>query len=272
MNIPELVKREALRRGLSPKTIKTYNQSLKRFFMWYKGHPRFVRKQDVKDYMYMLIDKGVCGGSLNVYLSALKFFYEKILHKKLLVNIEFSKKPIALPTVLTKDEMKRLLDAITDPKQKLLISLMYSAGLRLSELVHLKARDIEDGYGWVRRGKGAKDRMFIIADKIKDQLHEHIMKSCNGTDGWVFKGTKARHYSTRSVAAIIKKAALRAGIKKNVHPHTLRHTFATHLIEDGYPVTVIQNLLGHASSETTMVYLHMAPVGFKNVKSPLDLL
>lgn len=269
MDIPELVRREALRRGLSHRTIKTYRQCLKQFFLWFKGDPRYVRKKDVKDYLYMLVEKERSGSCLNVHLCAIKFLYEKVLHRKMTVNISYSKTPKALPTVLTKTEVKRLLDAISNPRQKLMISLMYSAGLRLSELIKLRIRDIEDGFGWVRKGKGSKDRMFIVAEKIKEQLTFHI---ANNSKYWLFTGTKGRHYSTRSIGVIIKKAAIRAGIKKNVHPHTLRHSFATHLIENGYPVTVVQNLLGHNSSETTMVYVHMAPINLKNVKSPLDLL
>jgi len=207
-----------------------------------------------------------------VYLNALKFFYEEILHKRLTIRIHYSKTPKTLPVVLTKEETKQLISVISNTKHRLMVQLLYSAGLRVSELVKLKVTDldIKNKYGWVRKGKGNKDRLFIIADTIKDELERTIKQS---NYGWLFKGQKeGTHLSTRSIQQIIKRAAKQANISKGVHPHTLRHSFATHLIENGSDVVQVQSLLGHASPETSMIYVHTARPKMINVTSPLDVI
>lgn len=154
-----------------------------------------------------------------------------------------------------------------------MIKLLYSAGLRVSELINLRVRDLEfdRNYGWVRHGKGNKDRRFIIALSLKEELLGYIEQECLGQDSWLFMSYNG-HMSARSVQEIIKRAAKIAGIHKRVHPHTLRHSYATHLIENGYDVVSVQSLLGHNSAETTMVYVHMASPNLINVRSPLDSL
>ena len=152
-----------------------------------------------------------------------------------------------------------------------MIKLLYSAGLRVSELVNLRVRDLEleNNFGWVRSGKGNKDRMFILAGSLKEELIYHTENNKLDYDSFLFPSYNG-HLSVRSVQEIIKKAAKKAGIKKNVHPHTLRHSYATHLIENGYDVATVQLLLGHNSPNTTMVYVHIAKPNMLNIKSPLD--
>ena len=273
MDVPELIRKEGLRRGLSHKTIRTYRYCVRKFFNWCKKDPKEIKKADIKEYLDLMIEKGACGNTINVNLNALKFLYCDILNKRLMINVKFSKTPKSLPTVLTKDEVIKLLGAINNPKHRLMAKLIYSAGLRVNELVHLKAEhfDIANGYGWVRNGKGNKDRMFVIAESIKKDLIEHISKECTSSSSFLFKGFNG-HISTATIRAIINQATKKAGIKKNVHPHTLRHSFSTHLIENGGSVAQVQSLLGHASAETTMVYVHMASPKMIDVKSPLDSL
>ncbi|MEK6838037.1 MAG: tyrosine-type recombinase/integrase, partial [Nanoarchaeota archaeon] len=210
--------------------------------------------------------------SLNVYLNAINFFYREVMNRKITVNIRYSKTPKALPVVLTKEEVARLMDAITNPKHRLMAKLIYSAGLRVSELVQLKAKDLEldRNLGWVRKGKGNKDRLFIIAKSIRDELAAYISRENLPYGSWLFKGRKNGHLTVKAVQNIIKYAAKKARIMKNVHPHTLRHSFATHLVENGYDVASIQSLLGHNSLETTMVYIHAASPKMIAVQSPLD--
>ena len=271
MDVPELIRKEGLRRGLSHKTIRTYRYCVRKFFMHCKKDPKEVKKTDAKEYLDLIIEKGACGNTINVNLNALRFLYCQILNKRLMINVRFSKTPKALPTVLAKEEVIGLVNAISNPKHKLMIKLIYSAGLRVNELVNLKAEhlDIANSYGWVRRGKGNKDRMFIIANSLKKELTEHIAKECPYPSSYLFKGLNG-HISTATVRAIINQAAKIAGINKNIHPHTLRHSFSTHLIEDGYGVAQIQSLLGHNSAETTMVYVHLASPKMINVIRPLD--
>ena len=274
MEVYDLVRKECLRRGLSHKTITTYVFCLKTFFKKYKKDPKYVTKADIHEYLDDLIEKEAAGNTINVHHSALTFFFEEILHKKLLIHIKYSKTPKTLPTVLTQDETTQLFLAISNKKHQLMVKLMYGAGLRVSELVSMKVCDLDlkMGYGWVRKGKGNKDRMFVVPDSLVEDIGSHIIDNNLQDSNYLFIGRKGHHLTTRSVQEIVKKAAKIAGIKKNVHPHTLRHSFATHLIENGYDVACVQSLLGHNSMGTTMRYLHMAPSKMINVKSPLDKL
>src|SRR3989338_3336565 len=272
MDIIELMKKEGFRRKLSVRTIKAYCFCVRRFLAFCNKEPKKVTKKDVREYIEYLADKGKSGNTLNVYLNAVKFMTEELLFKNWRLNIRYSKAPKGLPTVLTKDEVLRLINSIDNPKHKLMVSLMYSAGLRLSELVHLRARDLEfdNNYGWIRHGKGDKDRLFILPEKLKESILQLIQNKPH--DSYMFKGNKGNHISKESVYMIVKKAAKKAGIIKNVHPHTLRHSFATHLIENNYDVVSVQSLLGHSSPQTTMAYVHIASPNMISIKSPFDSL
>ena len=273
MDIPELIRKEGLRRGLSHRTIRTYRQCVRKFFSWCRKEPNEIKKADIKSYLDLMIEKGACGNTINVNLNALKFFYGNVLNKRLIINIRYSKTPKALPIVLTKEEVAMLINSISNPKHKLMTKLMYSAGLRVSELVNLKLEnlDIKNGYGWVRHGKGNKDRMFVIAESIKEELALYISKDCASPDSYIFRGFNG-HLTTASVRSVIKNARKNARLSKHAHPHTLRHSFSTHLIENGSSVAEVQSLLGHSSAETTMVYLHIASPKMIGTKSPIDSL
>lgn len=273
MDISELIRKEGLRRGLSHKTIRTYRYCVRKFFNQCRKEPNQIKKADIKSYLDLMIEKGACGNTINVNLNALKFFYGSVLNKRLMINIRYSKTPKTLPIVLTKEEVAMLINSISNPKHKLMAKLMYSAGLRVSELVHLKPEhlEIEDGYGWVRHGKGNKDRMFIIAESIKEELASYISKECVSPDSYIFRGFNG-HLTTASVRSVIKNARKNTKLSKHAHPHTLRHSFSTHLIENGSNVAEVQSLLGHSSAETTMVYLHIASPKMIGTKSPIDSL
>lgn len=271
VDIPYLIKKEGLRRGLSRRTIYTYSECVERFFRKYHKEPKRITKKDIREFLDQFIEKKYAGNTINVYLNALKFFFEEVMGKRMRLNIKYSKVPKTLPVVLTQEETSRLFRAINNQKHRFMIEFMYSAGLRVNELISLKVKDleIENNYGWVRKGKGNKDRLFIIAKLLKPKLKDHI-KDLN-VDDWVFKGRNG-HITSRTIQMLINKAREGAKINKKIHPHTLRHSFATHLIENGYDVASVQSLLGHSSSETTMVYLHMASPRMINVESPLDSL
>lgn len=273
MYIPDMVRKEMLRRGYSIRTIKAYKQCIKIFFNYCKKEPKKVNKTDIIDFLDRLKSKGASGSTLNVYLSALRFMYMDVLKKRLMIYMKFSRKPKKLPIVLTKDEVKSLISVIENPTHALLVKLMYSAGLRISEVVKLRPVDLEysKNYGWVRMGKGNRDRLFIIAKKLKKELREHILTNCHDKNSWIFKGYKD-HISISYIQKLIKIASKKAKIKKNVSAHTLRHSFSTHLLEDDYDLTQIQSLLGHASASTTMTYLHMTNNRMIKVKSPYDKL
>jgi integrase/recombinase XerD len=249
MYVPELIRKWGLRKGLRHETIKTYVTCINKFLRIYGLDPRAVTKHDIVNYLDCLKKWDRSDSTINVHLNALKFLYEHVLNKKLTINIKHKRIRRQLPTCLTKEETGRLFDAINNPKHKLIVQFLYATGMRVSELVSLKVRDFEfdDNYGWVRDGKGGKDRLFIIAKKLKSELIEWISVNKLNSEDWLFPGQCSNHISTSTIEFIIKKAARKAKIRKNIHPHTLRHSFATHLIENGYAVTEVQPLLGHGS-------------------------
>ncbi|MBU0963365.1 MAG: tyrosine-type recombinase/integrase [Nanoarchaeota archaeon] len=271
IDIVHLTEKEMLRRKYSPRTIQTYKDCLKKFLRFCDKPPRSFTKLDVKTYLNLLVEKGVSGSTLNVNLNALGFVIRNILNKNFMIKIKYSKTPKRLPIVLTQEEIIRLINSIENTKHKLMIKLMYSAGFRVSELVNLTIKDFEfeNNYGWVRHGKGNKDRMFVIAASLKEELLNYINENKLSYNNYLFEG-RIGAISVRSIQEILKKAAKTAKINKRVHAHALRHSFATHLIENGYDVASVQSLLGHNSVQTTMVYLHIAKMSMINVKSPLD--
>lgn len=270
IDVQELIEQEGRARGLSERTIETYKFCVTKFFEWSGKEPRKVTKQDVKSFVGYLNSRERAGSTINVYVNSLRFLLQEILAKRVVWRIRYAKKPKTMPVVLTKDEVARLINSINNEKHKLSIEILYSGGLRVSELTNLKVEDleIEQGFGWVRKGKGRKDRVFILARNLIPRLKNYLVKE-NITEGYILKGKRGK-LSTRTIQEIIKRARKKAGIKKNVHPHTLRHSFATHLVENGYDVSTVQSLLGHNSMETTMVYVHMASPRLINVRSPYD--
>ncbi len=276
MDVEFLVEKEAKRRGLSPRTIKTYNYCLRKFSRIYKKDPKSISKKDIQTYLDQLITWNKASSTINTNLNAFKFLFEQILRKKLTITIKHSKNVKRLPDFLTKEEVKCLFSKIKNSKHLLMIKLLYSTGMRVSELVSLKVKDFSfnNNYGWVREGKGRKDRLFVVAVKLKLELQKFINENKLELDDWLFTGQSGKNnpVSASTIRAIVKDASKLAKITKNVHPHTLRHSFATHLIENGYAVTEVQPLLGHKSMETTMIYLHMASPNLISVKSPYDSL
>ena len=275
MDLLYLVRQEMQRRGYSNQTIKTYLFCLKKFlfFMKDKEDLRTITRYDVKRYLLWLSDHEKAKSTLNVHLQAIKFALEEILNKRMIfVKLPYAKVPQRLPEVLSKEEVVKLFSAIDNEKHKLMIKLLYSSGLRVSELVHLRVQDFdfENNIGWVRQGKGSKDRLFIIADTLKDDLKKQIQDK--ELHDFVFQGRKEQSVHVRTIQEILKNAAKKAKLEKNVHPHTLRYSFATHLIEEGNHMQIVQGLLGHKSIDTTMVYVHLVRPDMLKVKSPLDSL
>jgi site-specific recombinase XerD len=268
MDILETMKREMLRRRLSRRTISTYLFYVRKFLLFCKKEPRQFSKRDCREFLERFMEEDVTGNSINVALNSLRFMMEEVLRKSMRLNIRYSKTPRNLPVCLSKEEVRRLINAIPNSKHKLLVALMYGAGLRVSEAVKLRVKDIdfESNVGWVRHGKGNKDRPFIIPFCLKEEIKMVIEQN----QLYLFTGRKSSHLSARSVQSILKIAARKAGIKKNVHPHTLRHSFATHILEAGYDVAAVQSLLGHNEPRTTLEYLHLSRPRLIAIKSPLD--
>lgn len=264
----ERMQQEMLRRKYSSRTVKTYAHCVRRFLRACRKDLKYITKQDVLDYLNKYTDGP--GSTINVQLNAIKYLFQEILGKRLTTNIRYSKQAKRLPEFLSKEEVYILLASIPSQKHRLATALMYGAGLRVSELVHLRMKDLElaKGYGWVRQGKGNKDRAFIIPESIRDAIHAHDT-SLHQQD-WLFPNQRGMHLTTRSIQQIVKRAARRAGISKRCHPHMLRHSFATHLAQKKCDMEVLQRLLGHKNSNTTKVYIHLAAPELLQITSPLD--
>ena len=190
--------------------------------------------------------------------------------RELVDKITPPKIPKKLPTVLSKEEVKKLIEVTTHEKSRLIIKLLYATGLRLSECLNLKIEDLElnEKMGWVRSGKGAKDRLFTLPDILINDIQRYTR--INGiTSGHLFRGRKGS-MTPRNVQKIFNYAGKKAGLNKRVTPHKLRHSYATHLLEAGTDIRVIQELLGHSNLQTTQIYTRVSKEELKKVKSPLE--
>lgn len=268
-------KKEALKKleieiklkGFSPLTAKNYQFFVSKFLDSSNKKSEELNEDDAKSYLAGLFDTK-SKSTISLAASSINFFF-KILGKSI-QKIDLPKKDKSLPQVLSKDEVRKILDSSETQKSRLMLSLLYSSGLRVSELVNLKKNDLDlaQKMGWVRRGKGAKDRLFTISEGLCSQLKEYMGKHPDNIH--LFSGDKP--LTTRNIQKIIQKITKNAGIQKRVTPHTLRHSFATHLLESGTDIRVIQVLLGHSNLSTTQLYAHVSQETIKSIKNPLDSL
>lgn len=253
----------------SQRTIQSYTYFIKNFLEKISD-PEIITEDELKSYLVTLIDR-YNSKSQALLNSSLRFLYTKIIKKPgLLEALETPKIEKKLPIVLTKEEVQSLIDAAEFEKTKIMIAMLYATGLRVSELVNLTPNNInfEEGTGWVRKGKGSKDRLFKIGFEIIPFLKNYLKKNQDNK----YLLSKDKPLTIRNIQLIIKRVASRAGINKKISPHTLRHTFATHLLEQGENLVAIQELLGHESLETTRIYVKVSQEQIKKVKSPMDSL
>jgi site-specific recombinase XerD len=259
-------------RKYSPKTIKLYLVFNRNFCNFIQKPPSTVTFDDARRYIaYLDNERKVSASSMNLAISAIKFFYGEVLHSSFANGLSRPHGDKKLPPVFSKTEIQRLFAAVSNRKHKLLLALAYSAGLRVAELVRLKVSDIdfERNTVFVRAGKGRKDRYTLLSLKIAEALHCfcHDFRR----DDWIFAGNPAsKHLSERSAQHVFEKALKNSGIAKSASIHSLRHSFATHLLENGTDVRYIQELLGHSSIRITERYTHVAHKTALAIKSPLD--
>ena len=254
---------------LSPYTVRNYVSFNKRLFEHSNKNPEEINQQDIKNFLAdKMSDKS--SSSTILFLAAVKYSYSTILGKDPTAGVKRPKNEKKIPIVLTKEEVLKLIEGAQTKKSRLMIQVLYSSGLRVSEIVNLKKQDLDfnENIGWVRSGKGKKDRMFIISKKLSNKLKKFIEKR----PSWNYVFSEKKPLSTRNIQKIIQKAGFKAMINKQVHPHTLRHSFATHLLEDGTDIRKIQILLGHSSLSTTEKYTHVSSSELKKILSPLDRL
>lgn len=269
--------REALvLRGYSPRTRKVYLGHLRRFLEWAGGDlGRILERPDEAFHAYLLHlvqDRRISRSTHNQVVSALRFMCESVFgHPALSLRIPRPKSGRSLPEVLSRSQVARLLDGVRNPKHRALLMLLYSAGLRVGEVVRLRPHDLarDRGLVRVRQGKGRKDRYSLLARRALEAVDVYL--AAFPTRTWLFPGARPdRHISTRSVQRVVRNAARAAGLPEGVTTHTLRHSFATHLLERGTHLRLIQELLGHTSARTTQIYTHVASTELEAVGSPLD--
>jgi len=255
-------------------TAKTYINFFEDFINHYKDQEiDNLDENDIRNYLQSIAVKGASGPYLNQAVNSIKFYYEVVKEMpNRFYSIERPRPETKLPKVISKEEVAMMINITSNIKHKCIIGLLYSAGLRRGELLHLKIEDIDSKRMLiiVRGAKGNKDRMTLLSPHILEMLREYYKEY--KPKKLLFEGPVGRPYSPESVAKIVQRAGEQAGIRKRITPHMLRHSFATHLLEDGTDLRYIQTLLGHTSSTTTEIYTQVTLTHVKVIKSPLDSL
>nr|WP_321411278.1 site-specific integrase [uncultured Carboxylicivirga sp.] len=274
VQIPDSYTKHLDEKRYSENTKRTYLAYFKDFVFEFKGqNVNEISYEQISEYLLKLIrENKISASEQNQRISAIKFYYEKVLGQEPIhYKLERPRSSNTLPKVLSREEVVKILRCTDNLKQRCVLSLIYSAGLRISELIHLKLNDIISDRYQVRiiNAKGKKDRYTTLSKNLLIELREYYKKY--RPKYWLFEGaTPGEPYSTTSIQKVLKRSALKAGIKRRVTPHMLRHSFATHLLEQGTDLRYIQELLGHSSSKTTEIYTYVSNKELKRIKNPLD--
>ncbi|WP_439880140.1 tyrosine-type recombinase/integrase [Pontibacter sp. MBLB2868] len=261
----------------SMNTIRTYHSLLLRFLNSYseKGMAAMnaFSEEDINQYHRQMVQAGSYSCSfVNQSINAVKFYYQRVLgrHEVQLRDVERPEKPDRLPTVLSKQEVKKILEATDNLKHRCMLQLLYAGGLRIGEVISLSLSDVQSDRNLllIRGGKGKKDRTTVLSQRLLDNLRVYYKEYKPKT--WLFEGQFGGQYTSDSLRNVFQACRKKAGVKTNATPHTLRHSFATHLLEQGTDLRYIQTLLGHRSSKTTEIYTHVTSYALDKIVSPLD--
>jgi integrase/recombinase XerD len=260
----------------SENTIRTYKYMFIDFINFFPDkNIDEISENDIKKYQLHLVrNRNVSESHQNQSINAIKFYFEKVKHCfRKVYDLERPRHSKKLPQVLSEEEIQQIFKQVVNLKHKCILFIIYSGGLRISEVINLRINDIDSKRNLilVRNAKGKKDRVTLLSEKLIVLIFEYL--NVYKPKEWLFEGqNKNEQYSVRSIDKILKSNAKKAGIRKNVTVHTLRHSFATHLLESGTDLRYIQNLLGHNSSKTTEIYTHITKKGIDKIKSPFDSL
>jgi integrase/recombinase XerD len=259
-------------KGFSESTIENYVCAVAGMARYFRRSPLELTKEQIRSYLLFLVEgKRLAPATVNLHMDAMKTFFRIMVpNSTIMEDCSHVKTPKRIPLVLSREEVEKLISATPNLKHKAALMLLYSSGLRLRECLTLRPVHIESDRMKVRveQGKGKKDRYTVLSRRTLDTLREYYRAF--RPKQWLFEGRDGKCYSARSLATIVLKACMRARLDKKVSPHTLRHSFATHLMESGVPLPVIQQLLGHTSIKTTMIYLHVGDSAVNRTQSPLD--
>jgi integrase/recombinase XerD len=271
---------ELQRLNYAETTIRHYIRTVEDFARRFNRPPDRLGSRHIREYQAELFQKRkLSSNSVIRHLAALRFFYIKTLKRSWsIAETPYPKWVFRLPTILSQEEVTQLIDAALTPYHRTLLMTLYATGARRAELTHLKVSDIDSQRMVIRiqGGKGRKDRDVMLSPKLLHELRAHWHRLQRKPSSWLFPGNRDHHgdqpIDTKTVWNACKQAAKRAGIRKHVHPHTLRHSFATHLLEAGADLRTIQILLGHRDLEETTIYLHLSERHLNATASPLDSL
>ena len=267
--------REIRLRNLAKKTEEAYLSAVEGLARHYKKAPDLLNVEEIKDYLGILINQGLSWNSINVKVCGLRFFYFQTLGwKRIDLPLPPRKRPARLPVALSYDEVSRLLTAPEKLRDRVILKTAYSTGMRLGEIARLKVSDIESGRMLVRvnQGKGKKDRYTLLSPALLEDLRIYWRRRRPVQYMFSMRPGINQPPDTSTIGRIYDKAKEKAGVERGKGIHTLRHTFATHLLDAGVDIRTIQELMGHKSLTTTMVYLHICRKSFADIPNPLDLL
>jgi integrase/recombinase XerD len=279
-HLRKMMLEELQRRNYAETTIDSYIRTVEDFSRRFHLPPDRLGPRHIREYQAELFQKQkLAASTVRQRLAALRFFYTKTLRKAWSIEeTPYPKKVLRLPTILSAEEVAQLIDAALTPYHHTLLMTLYATGMRRAELARLKVSDVDSKRMviHVQGGKGRKDRDVLLSPKLLEELCEHWRRLRRKPRVWLFPGNRHhcgdRPIDTKTVWHACKEAAKRAGIKKDLHPHTLRHCFATHLLEAGADLRTIQILLGHGDLRETTVYLHLSERHLHATASPLDSL
>lgn len=272
MHLQELlgkIENELKLRAYSRKTIRSYLSCLAEYFRFLGVASKDPNVAKIKEYLLAKQNLGQSSQTINVHLHAIKYFHSEVCKSCIDIDIKFAKTASKLPVVLSRAEIEKMIGSLKNPKHRLLISLSYGAGLRVSEAVNLKVKDInlDELTIHIKGAKGNKDRISLIPEKILAELKENIELS--SINNCVFESARGGKLTERTAQKVFENALYEAKIGKDATFHSLRHSFATHLLENGVDVRYVQELLGHANIRTTQIYTKVTNPALKNIKSPL---
>ena len=279
-HLRKLMLEELQRRNYSEDTIRNYLRTVEDFARRFNCPPDRLGPRHIREYQAELFQKRkLSSGTVTIHLAALRFFYTKTLRRSWSVaDTPYPKRSHRLPAILSQEEVVQLIDAACPSFHRTILMTLYATGARCAELTHLKVSDVDNKRMviHIQGGKGRKDRDVMLSPMLLEELHAHWHRLRGRPSVWLFPGNH-RHSSdqpidTKTVWHACHNAAKRANIEKSVHPHTLRHCFATHLLEAGADLRTIQILLGHGDLKETTLYLHLSQRHLNTTASPLDLL
>ena len=263
------IEKELKLRNYSRRTIKSYILCLAEYFRFIKVVNDQPNVAKIREYLLNKLETGQSSQTVNVHLHAIKHFYCILMKSPIEIDIKYAKTASKLPVVLSRVEINQIIDSITNIKHSLMIALAYGCGLRVSEVVNLKIKDVDtfELTIHVKGAKGNKDRITVLSDKLTGDIID-LFNGRNIND-YVFASERGGRLTERTAQVIFERALLKANIQKEATFHSLRHSFATHLLENGVDVRYVQELLGHSNIRTTQLYTKVTNPILKNIKSPL---